>query len=84
VQSSPQPNLQNKFGETLRELRKEAGLSQSKLSERSGLSVNFISFCERGIMQPTINSLWLLSGALELTVHDFVTRVESKKPIPNP
>lgn len=84
MQSSPQPNLQNKFGETLREIRKEAGLSQSKLSERSGLSVNFISFCERGIMQPTINSLWLLSGALELTVRDFVTRVEAKKPIPNP
>ncbi len=82
MHSSPQPDLQDKFGEALRELRKEAGLSQSKLSEISGLSVNFISFVERGIEQPSINSFWLLAYGLKIAPDEFVREVMKKKPVP--
>ncbi|WP_369426413.1 helix-turn-helix domain-containing protein [Pelagicoccus sp. SDUM812002] len=67
----------------LRDLRSKMGLTQNKLSELSGLSTNFISFCERGIEQPSLNSIWLLSSAMKIEPTELVRLVQDQNPIPN-
>ena len=75
-------NIECAFGAVLRKHRKAAGLSQMKLAERSGVSTNFISFCERGIQHPTLNSLFLLAEGLGVEPVDLIADVQELKPIP--
>jgi transcriptional regulator with XRE-family HTH domain len=53
-----------KFGETVRRLRKQAGLSQEALAERANLSADFLGFIERGENVPTLTTILQLARAL--------------------
>ena len=53
-----------KFGETVRRLRKQAGLSQEALAERANLSADFLGFIERGEYVPTLTTILQLARAL--------------------
>jgi transcriptional regulator with XRE-family HTH domain len=76
------PNIESAFGAVLRKHRRSAGLSQMKLAERSGVSTNFISFCERGIQHPTLNSLFLLADGLGVEPVDLIAEVQDLNPVP--
>lgn len=59
------------FGDLLRRYRKDAGLTQEVLAERSGLSVRGISDLERGVnSRPWKATVGLLADALELNPAD--------------
>ena len=58
-------------GQRIRTLRKRQGLSLRALARRSGLSLNAISLIERGTNSPTVSSLHLLAGALNVPITDF-------------
>lgn len=47
----------NTFGERLKELRTEKGLSQKALAERLGCNQSMVSFWENGINEPTENAI---------------------------
>ena len=83
VPKNSQPSIEKAFGEALRKLRKDSELTQNELSEKSGLSANFISFCERRLQQPSLNSIFLLSLALKIEPAEFVREVQNKNPVPN-
>jgi transcriptional regulator with XRE-family HTH domain len=53
-----------KFGDTVRRLRKEAGLSQEALAERANLNADFLGFIERGDNVPTLTTILQLARAL--------------------
>ena len=53
-----------KFGATVRRLRKHAGLSQEALAERANLSADFVGFIERGENVPTLTTILQLARAL--------------------
>ena len=53
------------FGENLVELRRRAGLSQTATAERAGLHRTEISFLERALRVPRLDTLVRLAGALE-------------------
>ncbi len=59
-----------KFGLQLAKLRTEAGMSQQKLAEEIGVDRTYISLLERGLRNPTLKKLWLISQVLgkELSV----------------
>lgn len=50
----------------LKRLREEQNLSQGQLAERAGVSKVIISQIEKGNANPTINTIWKLTGALGL------------------
>jgi transcriptional regulator with XRE-family HTH domain len=53
------------FGKVLREVRKEAGLTQEQLAHAAEIDRTFVSLIERGERQPTVRVLFKLADALE-------------------
>ena len=47
----------NVFGERLKELRKEHGLTQKALAEELGYNQSMICFWERGVNEPTESAI---------------------------
>jgi transcriptional regulator with XRE-family HTH domain len=70
--------LAKAFGIVLRELRKEAGLTQEGLGLDADLRRTFISLLELGQQQPTIQTIFKLSLALNTKPSDIISRVEDK------
>jgi transcriptional regulator with XRE-family HTH domain len=58
------PHVRKFLGQRLRELRKQRGLAQESLGERSGLSGKFIGEVERGEKSISIDSLYRVATAL--------------------
>ncbi|MFE9426447.1 ATP-binding protein [Kitasatospora sp. NPDC006697] len=59
-----------RFGELLRELRRNRAWTQEELAERSGMSAHAISVLEAGRRRPRISSVSRLAEALALTAAD--------------
>lgn len=69
-------NLRAQFGRRLRALRLARRLTQEELAERSGLSYKFIGEMERGVANPTLDTLLGVSGGLEITLAALVSEIE--------
>jgi transcriptional regulator with XRE-family HTH domain len=54
------------FAVLLRQLRVAAGMTQSALAERAGLSARSIQHLEAGLAQPHVDTMLRLADALEL------------------
>ena len=65
-----------RFGERLRQLRKDKELTQGMLAERAGISVQMVSQLERGINQPTLGTAALLACALDVSLVKFLEDAE--------
>lgn len=66
------------FGEVLRRLRKEAGLSQEQLAFEAEIERNFVSLIERGVNQPTIRVIFKLAKALNTQPSTMLALVEQE------
>ena len=69
-------NLAVEIGNRIRYHRKELKLSQEELAEKSDLSFSFIGQLERGIKHPTIDSLYKITKAMNLSFSDFLKDLE--------
>ena len=59
------------IGGRLRKLRKEKHMSLSVLAEKSGVSTGLISQIERGLVAPSVVSLYHIAQALETDISFF-------------
>lgn len=79
----------NKFlkniGEKVRTLRKAKNISQEKLAELSGLHPTYISDIERGKVNASIYSFYMIASALEIPFSEIVNipSIELNKKIEN-
>ena len=64
------------FGEAVRSLRRERGLSQEALAEKANLHTNYISLVERGLSAPALDTICALADALEVTVSGLAVEME--------
>jgi transcriptional regulator with XRE-family HTH domain len=69
--------IEQAFGNALREMRHQQELSQEDLADLSSLHRTYISQLERGLKSPTLSTIWRLSDALHICPHKLVRRVES-------
>ena len=60
------------IGRTLRALRQSRGLSMGALARAAGLSKTIVSNIEAGDSNPSLESLWRLAGALDVTLSDLI------------
>ncbi|MBT9495682.1 MAG: helix-turn-helix transcriptional regulator [Paucibacter sp.] len=65
------------FGRVLRDLRKQAGLTQEQLGFEAELERNYISMLERGERQPTLTTLIKLARPLQSKASHMVALVEA-------
>ena len=70
--------LQKQFGLILRRRRQAAKLSQEKLAELAGLHRTFVSFLERGLRKPTIDTLKSLAVALKTSMVSLIEELEER------
>lgn len=69
-----------RFGENLRLLRCQAGMSQEELAGRSGLDRTYISGAERGKRNVSLAALAQIARALSVSTADLVSTVDAKSP----
>jgi len=62
------------FGEVLRECRAKAGISQEQLALQADLDRTYISLLERGLRQPTLETVFRLAGVLGVSAGTMVSR----------
>ena len=63
--------LRKKFGKRLKQVRKYRGLTQEQLAERLEISVEMMSFMERGIHASSFETQARLAEELRLPVRDL-------------
>jgi transcriptional regulator with XRE-family HTH domain len=63
------------FGNRLRELRKERGLSQEELAHEAGLHRTYVGGVERGERNPTLITLKRISDALNLKLEELLKEI---------
>ncbi|MBS2212223.1 helix-turn-helix transcriptional regulator [Carboxylicivirga mesophila] len=71
-------SLNKIFGDVLRELRKNAQISQEELADLANLDRSYISLLERGIKQPTLQTIFSLSSSLSISPSNFISKVEKR------
>ncbi|MBV8532007.1 MAG: helix-turn-helix transcriptional regulator [Candidatus Eremiobacteraeota bacterium] len=62
-------------GAAVRRARGQAGLTQAELGDLIGASLNAVSEIERGVVVPTLSTVWLLADALRVPIDHLVGRV---------
>jgi transcriptional regulator with XRE-family HTH domain len=67
---------QHAFGKVLRKLRNECGFSQDRLAHDADLDRTYVSMLERGIRQPTLDTMVRLSRALGVTLSELARMIE--------
>jgi transcriptional regulator with XRE-family HTH domain len=70
--------IPNAFGEVLRDYRTKARISQENLALKSDLDRTYISLLERGLRQPTLETLFRLASVLEVAPATMIARTSSR------
>ncbi|MBT8614124.1 helix-turn-helix transcriptional regulator [Polynucleobacter paneuropaeus] len=70
--------LAHHLGVVIRELRKEAGLSQIMFGEKCGFYQTYLSRIENGSANPTINAIEVIAKALGISIFDLLGLVKSQ------
>ncbi len=69
--------VEQAFGQVLRELREQVGKTQEAVAFDAGLDRTYISMLERGLRQPSLETVLALAVALDVPAGEIVGRVES-------
>ncbi len=71
-------DLRQVFGERLRQLRREQGLSQEETAHRARLHVTYLSDLERGQQTPTLDVVNRLAAALRVSLAEVFAPLDRK------
>ncbi|HAW5596710.1 helix-turn-helix domain-containing protein [Escherichia coli] len=61
------------FGERVRQIRKEKGLSQEALADLAGIDRSYMGHIERGDQNITLTKIYQISEALGVSVSDLIS-----------
>ncbi len=71
-------NIPTAFGKVLREYREKAALSQEKLAFEAEVDRTYISLLERGLRQPTLETLFKLAAVLGVAPATLISKTASQ------
>lgn len=72
-------DMRKLVGRNLARIRREKGLTQEQLEERSGFSQQYLSDLERGRRNPTVVTLYEIARALGVGPGDLIAPDEDGK-----
>ena len=61
-------NITQRFGQRMRKLREQKGISQLALSQKAGLDLATINKLESGNRDPMLKTIWKIANALEVSL----------------
>lgn len=64
------------FGEAIRQVRSERGLSQEEAALETGIDRAYYGHIERATKSPTLRTVWKIADALEIRPSDLLARAE--------
>ncbi|EAW0643275.1 XRE family transcriptional regulator [Salmonella enterica] len=64
-------SIQAQFGAHLKKLRLQSGLSQEAFADKCGLDRTYVSGIERGVRNPTLEVINVLSKGLGISISDL-------------
>jgi transcriptional regulator with XRE-family HTH domain len=70
-------DMRKLVGSNFARLRREKGLTQEQVEERSGFSQQYLSSLERGRRNPTVITLYELAQALGVSHVDLLRPIEA-------
>ena len=73
-QIQPSAGVERAFGEVMRALREDLGLSQMKFHLKTGLDRTFISDLERGVQCPSLRTIYRVAAGLDTPAGSLVRR----------
>ena len=76
IRKSVPSTAEVRFGQTLRELRKERGISQEQLAFESGYHPTYIGQLEPGKKSPSLRAILKIARALDTPGSEILRRVE--------
>jgi len=65
------------IGKHVKEFRKKNAMTLNDLSEKTGLSVSYLSMLERGLNSPTIENLNIICQALNITLTSLIEKINT-------
>lgn len=68
----PKKNIQQRFGDRVRELRHEADVSQEAFAEASGLDRSYFGSIERGERNVALRNIERIAEALEISLSELM------------
>ena len=71
IQNALNDDINTRLGNKIKAFRKLKGYTQEVLGERSGVSYKFIGEIERGVVNPSLNSLVQIAKALDIHVSEL-------------
>lgn len=73
---APRSKAHQALGRAFHEARERTGLTQAEIAHRAGLAPTYISDIERGIRNPSYESLVALAKALGVRLSEVIRRAE--------
>ena len=70
------------LGESIRNMRREKGLSQGEMQKRTGILRSYLSRVENGHTVPSFATLQRLATAMEVNLADFFPNDDTPSPSP--
>jgi transcriptional regulator with XRE-family HTH domain len=79
-------DIKKVFGENLKSVRHEKGLTQETLEALTGFDRSYLGGIERGVRNPSLNAIGVLADSLDVSPERFFEgyRKDLKKPEPQP
>lgn len=59
------------FGQRVKQLRQQAGISQEMFADKCGLDRTYISGIERGVRNPTLEVIEVIARGLEIELNNL-------------
>ncbi|MBL7840156.1 MAG: helix-turn-helix transcriptional regulator [Cyclobacteriaceae bacterium] len=70
-------NLKEVFGQVIKQLREQNGLSQQELADYAEIDRTHVSDLERGIYHPSLNTVYKLAEILKIKPSELIAKVDS-------
>ena len=70
--------IASRVAELLRKERQRRQLSMSVVAERAGLSQQMVSYVERGLRNPTLDTLLRMAAAMKLDLAELLAAAQRK------
>lgn len=67
------------IGERVRNIRKSNGLTQTDVAKRMGVATPVVSELERGLLNPTMNTYFILCAALEVEPYELLADLPQRR-----